>query len=380
MKITLILFLLVTSLAVAAQNEGYLVVDNDTSSFQIQIRKRKFENQIYVRKGAAGHWNIIYPENAELACIPDKKMYVSVKHPRENRTVWMRCYFDGEDQLLLFKGDYYIHRNGELYKLKKNSDSEGRRGVKLYIGQMIALYNKKVDYDFNTMRYEPSSLSKPIRKYHEEKGLKYQDYTTYVAVTHTTEISFGGNLNQVQLTVSEAEKAVLSGTSAFVEAGFHFKSHSIPKFLSFYLGARFSYLNIDEETAEFPATWSTDYYTVSGDAYSVAFPMLIDFKLINSPMVDLSFLAGVDFELIKWQNYKLRLEEEKNGVVNTSFLETENGLPVFLAQSNQMLLKFPKLSSKFAIGGGYKYHMFSTNSDFHLELTRSASFFIRYTF
>lgn len=380
MKISILLFLLVISFTVAAQKESYLVVRNDTSFYQISVKKKKSEDKIYIKNSTSAHWNIIYPENAELACIADKKMYVSVKHPRENRKVWMRCYFAGEDQLLLFKGNYYIRRNNELYKLKKKSDSEAERGVKLYIGQMIALYTKKVDFDFIRMQYDPSSLSKPIRKYHEENGIKFQDFSDYVAVKTTTEISVGASANQVQLRISDIEKRDVTADGLFAEGGFNLSSRSLKRFLSFYIGARLSYQRIDNQVALIAGTAYDSYYTVNGNAVSLAFPLLLDLKLVNSPSINLSYRGGAEFAAIKWFNHSVRSEIDLGGVVNTSFLDKDTGFPLFVSQANQVLLKLPKISSRFTVGGEYKYQLINMRSYFYLELNRSTSFFIRYSF
>lgn len=378
MKITLLLLFFCICINVSAQDYGYLVVDGDTTTNPIQVKLRKGEYRVSFQTSGSTYWHEIYPENAQVAGT-DKELYLSERLPEKAKNVWVKCYFSGEDQLLEYKGRFYIKRAGKIYELK-NKDELDAGPVNQYLGVINLLYGGRAEFDLSGIKYDPIYLVQPMISYHQKSKLAYRDYNNYTHIDHSYDIACGFSYDKLGLLTSTHRKVFFHTISPSVAASIAVGSNRLPHWMLFCFGVQMSYLSVDDMETESYGNL-TNYYTFENSAIAFKIPISISAKIIDQRSMRVFLQAGVKVGYNLWKNMGIRKEEEIGAVVETEIYSVANDNHVQLFQQNQLLISFPQFSKHIGAGLSYSYALSKPYAvKYTIEGESSLAFFVRYTF
>lgn len=366
-----------------AQEYGKLVVGKDTTFYYLKIVHQKGEIVVLYKTAYQSSWNEIYAENANAAFISDKNLYLSLKLPDTSKKVWVKCVFDGEYQLLQYRYGFYIAEPGKISKLengKMETTQAETTNRKLFAGQMIVIFNKKFDYNFNLLSYDSKSLVLPLIKYHETNHLLFHDYNNYIEVNSNFSLSAGVSQDNYLLSTNLVEPIDIKGYHPFLAANLGFCFPELSKYLFFSGGIELSNTKLDVLKIQ-TFLDKIYYFELSFSGLTLEIPAMVGYRLFENPVLSISLETGL--KVSKWfsLDQNLRIETERNGVVQTELAKMGNDPDLNVFHCSELLFGMPSISKSIKLGASYNYSLIAKNQAYNtIRLERSLMFFTRFNF
>ena len=294
-------FFFISYLQLCAQLKDKLIVSRDTMSCQIKIDQKKGDYLISYKDNNSVKWNDIYAENAD-AVLKGNSFYLSLKLPDTEKKVWVKCFFDGVFQLVQYHSRFYVVGPDGIIKLKSNDDleKEGTGQVRnLFIGQMIATFNNKVEFDFKKLSYNPKMLVLPMIKYHENNHLSYCDYNNYSKPRFVFNVAAGAELENSELYAKRNDQwggsivpVMFGGYSSFLNANINV---SFPKFSKqFYFSGGIELSNDKVRGVRKLTEGDTNYYyELDHSGINVSFPAMAGYTILKEPRWNVTLYTGL---------------------------------------------------------------------------------------
>ena len=362
-----------------SQEDDKLVVGNDTTSCQLKIDRKKGEIIVLYKKAYHSTWNEIYATNADAAIVSDRSLFLSLKLPSIPEKVWVECLFWGTYKLYSYQGKYYISCNDGIAELQ--NQIHGKSSVsKSFIGQMIYILKDRIDYDFNSLRYDSKSLVLPLIKFHEVNGLPYRDYNHYLEICSDWNIRGGFSQEIFNLSNQSVSSVEIIGYSPFTAIDFSFYFPELSKRLFFITGIEFSIPEFDvlKTKSLFDRTY---YFDVSYSGLNLAIPIMAGFRLIQNPNLHISAATGLKAMKGFSFNQNLRIETETENIVETDLATMSTISKIDFFHYSELIVGMPELSKSFSFGASYNSLLSNkVQKNNTVCLNRSLSLFIRFTF
>ncbi len=381
-------FFFISYVQLCAQND-MLIVSRDTMSCQIKVDLRKGDYQVFYKDNNSGKWNDIYAENAD-AVHKANSFYLSLKLPDTEKKVWVRCFFDGVFQLVQYHSRFYVIGPDGIIKLKSNDDieKEGKRQIRnLFIGQMIAYFNNKVEFDFKKLSYNPKLFVLPMIKYHEENHLSYRDYNNYSKPRFVFNVTAGAELENAELFAKREDQwgglivpVMFGGHSSFLNANINV---SFPKFSKLFYFSGGIELSNDKVSGVRKLTEGdiNYYYEFDHNGINVSFPVRAGYTILKEPKWNVTLYTGLQPALNVYSKATLRVETEINNTVNTQFIDLQRLDMAQLFHQVGLTFDYSIFGKIFSIGGGYNYSLSPKNKVVNtLRKDNSVLFSIGYNF
>lgn len=359
-----LLFSVITGYQIFAQYNDTLLVGTDTIVCQIMVKQKKTEYHIFFKTGISADWNEIYPDYANAA-FSSVFRFTSIKLPNTESKVWAKCYLYGEYQLLEYNRHYYVsspEKINMLTSVYENQDNKKASHKTLFIGEMIAIFGNQIDFNYAKLNYNSKSLVQPVIKYLEKNGLPYFDYNDYYPAKLNIALGLTGGIETLSLNLQPDEGT--PGNIIPVDFKVFYPSVSlntvltIPKLskrLYFTSGLEFSKHKIDV-VKKVSITQPVYYYIdLKYNAMSIAVPINVGYEILKKNSVVLAVQTGIKpFKNIT-SDAGLRLETEKNDVVNTSNINVSKNQKVQLYYNFGMKIYSPAISDRISIHFNYDY-------------------------
>jgi len=366
-----------------AQSSDVLVVGNDTIRCQLKAVHKKGEVYMYFKKIYERDWNEIYAENADFAYISDKSFFLSVKIPEIEKKVWARCFFQGIYQLLEYKGLFYIVDSDKIIKLNNLEEKPevGKSSAsKFFMGQMILFFNRKIDYDFGSLRCDSKSLVCPLIKYHEINKLPYHDYNHYVEVKSDWNICTGGSFDEYRLSTQYGTAVSITNFSPHIGINLILGFPDLSKRLSILGGIDASASKIDILKQQ-PFGGSIYYYDLSLKMITLAVPVMAEYKIIKTSKIGLTLGTGIKGTKGLLSSQGLTIEKETNNIVRTEVASVKPSPGLNYFHCSDLFVGIPINNKSFSVGASYSYlltHRPVGNNV--ISLDHSLLFSVRFTF
>lgn len=362
-----ILFPFLYGIQVYSQTSDTLISSNDTTFYQLMVKQKSGEYKVFFKTGISIDWNEVYPEYANVA-FSEKYRYISIKLPDTESKVWAKCLFSGDYQLLEYNHKFYINGKDNIYKLTSPendiTDFNKKTQRTLFIGQMIAIFNSSIDFDYKKLQYSPKSLVQPLIKYHEQNNLPYRDYNDYYPAHIDLALGLTGGIETMRLNLQTEE--FLLGNEIPVDYTEFFPTISaeiklnIPKLskrLYFTGGVELSKHNIDVYSKINSESTVVYYSDLQYDAMSLAFPVNMGFEILKNDVAVVAIQTELKPFFIISSEAQMKLESEYNNIINTEFITVnENNVPE-LFHNIGLKICSPVLSKKLTAGIGYSYSL-----------------------
>ena len=373
-----------------AQLTDKIVLKSDTTACQIVVKNKKDGYHLFFRTGLNATLNEIYPENAEIAYAKNF-MFVSAKLPDTDKKVWARCYFDGEYKLLQYKYVNYIASSERIFRLspeKEKTETEETSRRKRYIGEMIAIFSKKIDFNFQQLQYNTKSLALPLIQYHEINGLPFHDYNDYYPAKLSLGVFLGGGIESLNLNLQPNDdfygRTIPVENNEFFQSGGVTANLRIPKLserLYFTGSLELSRHNVST-VRKIESSGSATYYAdLQYNSLSLSFPLGAGFEVIKTNNAAIALQTALTPWIELKPDAKLRLETEMDNVVQSKYLKVYKRERVDFFHHIGLKMNSPAFISGLSVIVGYDYSLTpDVNYINTLPRTKAISFSATYNF
>ena len=349
-----------------AQFPDKIVFKSDTTACQIVVKNKKDGYHLFFRTGLSTTLNEIYPEHADFV-YTENSMFVSTKLPDTNKKVWARCYFDGEYKLLQYKYVNYIASSERIFRLTPENEiteTEKTSQRKRYIGEMIAILSKKIDFNFQKLQYNTKSLVRPLIQYHEINGLSFRDYNDYYPAKLSFGVFLGGGIESLILNLQPNEdfygRTFPVENNEFFQSGGLTVNLRVPKLSErLYFTGSFELSRHNISTVrKIESSGSSIYYAdLQYNSLSLSFPLGAGFDIIKAKCAVVALQTAVTPWIGLKPDAKLRLETEMDNVVQSKYLSVYDKENVDFFHHIGVKINSPEFSSGLSVIVGYNYSL-----------------------